>query len=46
MSKGFARIKAKLDEEALDYGASAKDTFCGMVEKGTAAGWLVGEVEV
>ncbi len=41
MMQGFARIKSRLDEEALDFGELAKDTFRGIVEKGSKSGWLV-----
>jgi hypothetical protein len=45
MSKGFSRIKSKLDEEAIDYGPGAKDTYRKLVEKGTQGGWLSIDVE-
>ena len=41
MTKGFTRIKGRLDEEAIDFGPMAKGTFSKLVEKGTQEGWLV-----
>lgn len=43
MSKGFARVKSKLDEEALDYGPKAKEVFSRIVQAGTDKGWLASD---
>lgn len=40
VSQGFARLKASLNEEALDYGPAARPAFSRLVEAGTKAGWL------
>lgn len=40
MTKGFSRIRARLDEETLDYGPRARDIYGAMVQKAVAAGWL------
>ena len=40
MAKGFSRIKCRLDEEAIDFGPLAKETFARIVTAGTQAGWL------
>ncbi|KAG1680411.1 hypothetical protein FOA52_015502 [Chlamydomonas sp. UWO 241] len=46
MSKGFSRIKARLEEEAIDYGPGAKDTYRRIVEQGTQGGWLSIDADV
>ncbi len=43
MSKGFARIRSKLDEEALDYGPKAKVVFQEVVRAGMEKGWLAAD---
>ncbi|GAX79614.1 hypothetical protein CEUSTIGMA_g7055.t1 [Chlamydomonas eustigma] len=40
MTKGFLRIKDRLDEEALDFGPLTEKTFLSIVKTGTMTGWL------
>ena len=40
MTKGFLRIKGRLDEEAIDFGPLAQETFGRLVTRGTKEGWL------
>lgn len=40
MTKGFLRIKSRLDEEAIDFGPLASETFGRLVMRGTQEGWL------
>mmetsp|Transcript_36791 Transcript_36791/g.81831 ORF Transcript_36791/g.81831 Transcript_36791/m.81831 type:complete len:712 (-) Transcript_36791:320-2455(-) len=45
MSKGFSRVRSRLDEEAMDYGPKARDMFSGFVQTATQQGWLTLDVE-
>jgi hypothetical protein len=38
--QGFARVKANLGDEALDFGPAARGVFDRLVAAGTSAGWL------
>ena len=40
MTKGFSRIKSRLEEEAIDFGPLAKETFSKLVTRGSEEGWL------
>ncbi len=42
-AQGFGRVKARLGEEALDFGPRAKDSFATYVDLATKEGWLVPE---